>query len=164
MNDRTPVSTSIVKLLNPLPVALSSNEYVTLKNPPLPSFATTVPIAVWFSAAVNVADDVNTGGFESTTLTVRVSVCVFPEASDDVYVSVYDPNVSVSTVPEVETVTVPDASEAVAPASVYASPNSAVAGLSPSKVITGDVVSTTLTTLEAVAVLLSRSVAVYVIV
>ena len=133
---------------------------MTSKNPPLPSFATTVPIAVWFSAAVNVADDVNTGGFESTTLTFLVSVVVFPEASDDVYVSVYDPNVLVSTVPEVVTATVPDRSEAVAPASVYASPNSAVAGLSPNKVITGAVVSTTLTTLVDVAVLLSRSVAV----
>ena len=47
---------------------------------------------------------------------------------------------------------------------MYVVPSSTVAGLSPVIVITGAVVSTTLTVLVAVAVLLSRSVAVYVIV
>ena len=46
--------------------------------------------------------------------------------------------------------------------SVYVSPNSVVVGLSPVIVITGAVVSTTLTVLE-VAVFPSKSVAVYVI-
>ena len=66
---------------------------------------------------------------------------------------------SVSTVPVDVTVIAPETSVAVAPASVYAVPNSTVAGLSPVIVITGAVVSTTLTVLDAVAVLPSRSVA-----
>ena len=53
-------------------------------------------------------------------------------------------------------------SVAVAPASTYASPSSTVAGLSPVIVITGAVVSTTLTVLVAVAQLPEASVAVYV--
>ena len=67
---------------------------------------------------------------------------------------------SASTVPVVTTVTSPEASLAVAPASVYVDPSSTVAGLSPVTVTTGAVVSMTLTVLVAVAVLLSRSVAV----
>ena len=67
----------------------------------------------------------------------------------------YSPNASVSTVPVDVTLISPDASVAVAPASVYVLPNSAFAGLSPVTVITGSVVSTTLTVLVAVAVLLS---------
>ena len=47
------------------------------------------------------------------------------------------------TVPLVTTVTAPEASVAVAPASVYVDPRSTVAGLSPVTVITGAVVSTT---------------------
>ena len=63
--------------------------------------------------------------------------------------------------PLVTTVTAPEASVAVAPASEYAPPpSSALAGLSPVTVTTGAVVSTTLTVLEAVAVLPSKSVAV----
>ena len=58
------------------------------------------------------------GAVVSTTLTVLVAVPELPEASVDVYVSVYEPTVSVSTVPLVLTVTVPDKSVAVAPASV----------------------------------------------
>ena len=50
------------------------------------------------------------------------------------------------------------------PASSYVPPSSTVAGLSPVTVTTGDVVSTTLTVLVAVAELLSKSVAIYVIV
>ena len=96
----------------------------------------------------------------STTFTVLVAVPTFPEASVAVYVSVYVPTVLVSTEPEVATLTSPEASDAVAPASVYEAPNSTVAGLSPVTVTTGAVVSTTFTVLVAVAVLPSRSVAV----
>ena len=53
----------------------------------------------------------------------------------------------------------PDKSEAVAPASVYVKPNSAVAGLSPIIVITGLVVSVIFTVLIAVPVLPAASVA-----
>ena len=67
---------------------------------------------------------------------------------------------SESTVPVVTTVTAPEASVAVAPASVYVPPNSTEAGLVPVTVTTGLVVSTTLTVLVAVAVLPLRSVAV----
>ena len=74
----------------------------------------------------------------------------------------YEPTVSVSTVPLVTTETEPDASEAVAPASVYVAPSSTVAGLSPVTVTTGAVVSTTLTVLVAVELLRDSSVAVYV--
>ena len=77
---------------------------------------------------------------------------------------VYSPTVSVSTDPVVTTARSPDASVAVAPASVYVAPNSTVAGLSPVTVTTGAVVSTTLTVLVAVAVFPSKSVAIYVIV
>ena len=93
---------------------------------------------------------VTAGAVVSTTLTVLVLLAALPEASVEVYVSVYEPTVSVSTVPDVTTVTVPDASVAVAPASVYVVPNSTVAGLSPVTVTTGAVVSTTLTVLDAV--------------
>ena len=126
------------------------------------SVAVTVPIVVTFSSTTNVAEDVNRGATVSVTLTTLVSVELFPEASVAVYVKVYSPNVSASTVPVVTTSIVPDASVAVAPASVYVSPNSTVAGLSPATVSTGATVSTTSTVLVAVAVLLSRSVAVYV--
>ena len=65
------------------------------------------------------ANDVNTGAVVSTTLTVLVTdVAALPEASLTEYVMVYEPTVSVSTDPEEVTETVPDASEAVAPASV----------------------------------------------
>ena len=66
--------------------------------------------------------------------------------------------------PEVETVTEPERSVAVAPASVYEAPSSTLSGLAPVTVTTGLVVSTTLTVLEAVPVLPELSVAVYVIV
>ena len=66
---------------------------------------------------------------------------------------------SESTVPDVTTVIAPEASVAVAPASVYTTPSSLVAGLSPVTVTTGATVSVTLTVLLAVAVLPERSVA-----
>ena len=75
--------------------------------------------------------------------------------------TVYVPTVSVSTSDVLVFVTV-SRSVAVLPASTYASPSSTVAGLSPMIVITGAVVSTTLTVLVAVAVLPLASVAVYV--
>ena len=82
------------------------------------SVAVTGPIAVTPSSTVYVDEDVNTGAVVSTTLTVLVAVPAFSEASVDVYVNVYSPIVSVSTVPVVTTSTSPDASVAVAPASV----------------------------------------------
>ena len=88
-----------------------------------------------------------TGAVVSTTLTVLEAVPVLPDASVDVYVSVYDPRASVSTDPEVITLTLPDKSLAVAPASVYVEPSSTVTGLAPFTVTTGAVVSTTLTVL-----------------
>ena len=69
-----------------------------------------------------------------------------------------------STVPVVTTVTVPEASAAVAPASVYVVPSSTVAGLVPVTVTTGSIVSTTFTVLVAVPVLPEASEALYVIV
>ena len=67
-----------------------------------------------------------------------------------------------STVPDEVTLIEPDASEAVAPASVYVTSNSADVGLPPVTVITGAVVSTTLTVLVALAELPAASVAEYV--
>jgi len=61
---------------------------------------------------------VTAGAVVSTTFTVLVAVPAFPDGSVDVYVSVYSPTVSVSTLPVVTTVTVPERSVAVAPASV----------------------------------------------
>ena len=40
------------------------------------SVAVTVPIAVWFSAALKLADEVNTGATSSTSVTVTVILCV----------------------------------------------------------------------------------------
>ena len=92
-------------------------------------------------------------------MTVLVAIPALPESSVEVYVSVYEPTVSVSTVPDVTTVTGPDTSVAVAPASVYVAPNSTVAGLSPVTTTSGAVVSTTLTVLVAVEVFPAASVA-----
>ena len=63
--------------------------------------------------------------------------------------------------PEVTTVIGPEISLAVAPASAYEAPNSTSILLAPLIVTTGAVVSTTFTTLEAVAVFPSLSVAEY---
>ena len=105
-----------------------------------------------------------TGAVVSTTLTVLVAVPELLEASVEVYVNVYEPTVSVSTVPDVETVTDPDKSVAVAPASVYVPPNSTDTVELPVTLTTGAVVSTTLTVLVAVPVFPALSVAVYVMV
>ena len=107
---------------------------------------------------------VTTGAVVSTTFTVLVAVPELPDASVEVYVITYDPTVVVSTVPLATAVTAPEASVAVAPASVYVPPSSTVAGLSPVTVTTGAVVSTTLTVLVAEALFPSKSVAEYVIV
>ena len=79
-----------------------------------------------------------TGAVVSTTLTVLVAVAVLPLASVAVYVIVYVPTVSVSTEPDEDTVSPPSE---VAPASVYVEPSSTVAGLSPSIVMIGKIVS-----------------------
>jgi hypothetical protein len=70
------------------------------------SVVVTEPMVVTFSSTVNVDDDVKTGAVVSTTLTVLVLVPALPEASVDVYVSVYVPIVSVSTGPVVTTDTI----------------------------------------------------------
>ena len=101
------------------------------------------------------------GAVVSTTFIVLVAVPVFFSVSVAVYVIVYVPTLVVSTVPVDVTVSPPSA---VAPASVYVDPFSTVAGLFPFSVITGAVVSTTLTILVAVCLFPSSSVAVYVIV
>ena len=75
------------------------------------------------------------------------------------YETIYEPTVSVSTVPVIVTVTVPDRSVAVAPSSVYVSPSSTVTISSPIRVTSGGVVSTTLTVLVAVLVFPAASVA-----
>ena len=63
-----------------------------------------------------------------------------------------------STVPLDTTVTSPERSVAVAPASLYVDPNSTVTEVSPVTVTTGAVVSTTVTVLVAVPVLPEASV------
>ena len=104
-----------------------------------------------------------TGAVVSTTSTVLVTaVASFPDASEAVYVNVYVPKVSTSTVPVVVTVISPETSVAVAPASEYVPPNSTVIEALPTRVITGAVVSTTSTVLILEAVLPEISVAVYV--
>ena len=84
---------------------------------------------------------VSTGSVVSTTFTVLVAVVELPEASVAVYVIVYEPTVSVSTVPDVVVETCPESSEAVIPGSVYEPPSSTVAGLSPIILIVGGVLS-----------------------
>jgi len=127
------------------------------------SVAVTVPIAVWFSGAINLFAEVITGAVVSTTFTVLVTgVASFPDASLAVYVMVYVPTVLVSTDPDESTVAVPEASDTVAPASEYNDPSSTVTVASPVSVITGDVVSTTFTVLVAIPVLPDESVAEYV--
>ena len=76
----------------------------------------------------------------------------------------YDPLISVSTLLVSVTNETVDKSEALAPASVYVVPSSTSAGLSPAIVITGAVVSTTLTVLVTVVLKSSVSVTTYVIV
>jgi hypothetical protein len=100
------------------------------------------------------------GAFVSVTLIVLVAVAVLPDVSVAVYVRIYVP-LLVKTVPVMVTVT--DGSHvsvADAPGSTYPEPHSTVIGLTPFKVITGGVPSTTLTVLVTVAVLPELSVAV----
>ena len=90
----------------------------------------------------------------STTLTVLVAVPTFPLESVAVYVIVYVPRVDESADPVVTTLTVPERSVAVAPASTYVLPaakpvSSTLISASPVTVTTGAVVSTTLTVLVA---------------
>ena len=61
------------------------------------SVAVTVPIAVTPSSTTNVDGDVNTGATVSETFTVLVAVPILPDASVEVYVTVYEPTVLVST-------------------------------------------------------------------
>ena len=56
----------------------------TVKVTDVISVAVTVPIAVWFSAAVKLAEDVNTGAVVSTTFTVLVAVAELSLSSVDV--------------------------------------------------------------------------------
>ena len=59
------------------------------------SVAVTVPIPVWFSAALNEADDVNTGKASLTSVTVTVMFCVVELVpSVAVTVAVYEDFVS----------------------------------------------------------------------
>jgi hypothetical protein len=98
------------------------------------------------SAVTGGAQEAMTGGVVSTTLTIRVAVCVFPEGSVAVYVIVYAPGTFTFTLPDGVTATVPaQESFAVAPASEYDVWHSTVAGFGPLIVMTGFVVSTTFT-------------------
>ena len=63
---------------------IASSDPDTAKVTDVISVAVTVPIAVWFSAAVKLAEDVNIGAMVSTTLTVLVAVPALSEASVDV--------------------------------------------------------------------------------
>ena len=60
-------------------MANSDPEIVKLTSSPSASVAVTVPIAVWFSAALKVASEVNSGAISFTlvTLTVMAWVSVF---------------------------------------------------------------------------------------
>ena len=97
------------------------------------------------SSTFTVALPVNviTGFVVSTTFTVLVADAILPEESVAKYVTVYDPTSFVLTdaTPTDLTVTDAESSSADAPASVYAVPNSTVAGLLPAIVMTGLVVS-----------------------
>ena len=108
----------VFHVLPPLLYQLTGGYFFALLFFVLLSIAVTVPISVIFSSTVNVDEDVKLGDVVSVTLTVLVAVPAFPEASVAVYVSVYSPTASKSTVPVVTTSTVPDKSVAVAPGSV----------------------------------------------
>src|SRR5210317_730090 len=100
-----------------------------------------------------------TGPVVSTTLTVLVTLVLLLLSSVAVYVRVYVPTVFILTVPVMTTFSPPFA---VAPGSLYVEYLSTVNGLAPCNVITGAVVSTTLTVLVTLVLLLLSSVAVYV--
>ena len=73
-----------MKVKIPAEVIANSDPDIVNVIVPARSVAVTVPIAVWFSAAVKLALDVNTGPVVSTTVTVLVAVPALPEASVDV--------------------------------------------------------------------------------
>jgi hypothetical protein len=73
----------VTKVNTPAKV-IASSDPDTAKVTDVISVAVTVPIAVWFSAAVKLAEDVNTGAVVSTTLTVLVAIPALSEASVDV--------------------------------------------------------------------------------
>ena len=103
-----------------------------------------------------------TGPVVSTTSTVLVTVVVLPDGSVATYVmsSVFITEVLIE--PNVSSVYEPELSVTVTSGSVYVLPNSAVTEVPPAIVITGPVVSTTLTVLVSVAEFPEASVAVYV--
>ena len=53
-------------------IANSSPEIVKVTSSPSASVAVTVPIAVWFSAALKVASEVNSGATSLTLVTLTV--------------------------------------------------------------------------------------------
>src|SRR5699024_10924627 len=84
------------------------------------------------------------GSSGSTTMTVLVTVASFPAASVTVYTTSYSPGSSVFTSPDISISSVKSpstSSSAVAPGSTYSSPTSNSIGLSPFRVISGGVVS-----------------------
>ena len=89
---------------------------------------------------------------------VLVAVPALPEASVDVKVIVYVPAPRCGSNPELTTVTAPERSVAVAPASAYKLPSSTVTLAVPLRVTAGAVVSVTFTVLVAVPALPEASV------
>ena len=78
-------------------MANSSPETVKVTSSPSASVAVTVPIAVWFSAALKVASEVNSGAMSFTLVTVTVmSWVVSFTPSVAVTVAVYEDLVSKS--------------------------------------------------------------------
>ena len=57
-------------------MANSSPETMNVTESPSASVAVTVPIAVWFSAALKVASEVNSGAISFTLLILTVISCV----------------------------------------------------------------------------------------
>ena len=57
-------------------IASSDPETVKVIDELSASVAVTVPIAVWFSAALKLADELNTGSASLTSVTVTVMLCV----------------------------------------------------------------------------------------
>ena len=57
-------------------IASSDPETVKVIDELSASVAVTVPIAVWFSAALKLDDELNTGSASSTLVTVTVMLCV----------------------------------------------------------------------------------------
>ena len=70
-------SGAVTKLKTPEEV-IANSEPEILKVIADRSEAVTVPIVVWFSSAVKLDDEVNTGAVVSSTVTVLVAVAVLP--------------------------------------------------------------------------------------